>query len=156
MPKIGSRILDAVSNQAKRNFETLQGDLANPSRIPERISKQTADLATEARNVFLETPEGLVGPKYTVEDQGDGYEIRNYEGYTVASTSMSKVGEPYSMDELTKGGAEFNALAAYLFGANDEGKIMDMTTPVSTTSVGEGERSRTRLERTSTAARYAS
>jgi len=137
VPKIGSRILDAVSNQAKRNFETLQGDLANPSRIPERISKQTADLATEARNVFLETPEGLVGPKYTVEDQGDGYEIRNYEGYTVASTSMSKVGEPYSMDELTKGGAGFNALAAYLFGANDEGKIMDMTTPVSTTSVGE-------------------
>lgn len=137
VPKIGSRILDAVSNQAKRNFETLQGDLANPSRIPERISKQTADLATEAKNVFLETPEGLVGPSYTVVSEGDGYEIRDYETYTVASTSMSKVGEPYSMDELTKGGAAFNALAAYIFGANDEARIMDMTTPVSTTSVGE-------------------
>lgn len=137
VPKIGSRILDAVSNQAKKNLETLQGDLANPSRIPERISKQTAELATEARNVFLETPEGLVGPSYTVVSSGVNYEIRDYEGYTVASTSMSKVGEPYSMDDITKGGAAFNALAAYLFGANDEGRVMDMTTPVSTTSVGE-------------------
>mmetsp|Transcript_9958 Transcript_9958/g.12616 ORF Transcript_9958/g.12616 Transcript_9958/m.12616 type:complete len:201 (+) Transcript_9958:38-640(+) len=50
---------------------------------------------------------------------------------------MSKFGEKYSMDDVAKGGAAFNALAAYLFGANDEGKIMEMTTPVATTSVGE-------------------
>lgn len=137
VPKIGSRILDAVSNQAKKQLETFQGDLADPSRIAERISKQTADLATEAKNVFLETPEGLEGPKYKVLSKSEGYEIRDYEGYNVASTSMSKVGETYSMDDITKGGAAFNALAAYLFGANDEGRIMDMTTPVSTTSVGE-------------------
>lgn len=137
VPKIGSRILDALSNQAKKQLETIQGDLADPTRIRERISKQTADLATEAKNVFLETPEGLEGPKYTVVSESDGYEIRHYEGYNVASTSMSKVGEPYSMDDITKGGAAFNALAAYLFGANDEGRIMDMTTPVTTTSVGE-------------------
>jgi len=137
VPKIGSRILDAFSNQARKQIETLQGDLADPSRIPERISKQTADLATEARNVFLETPEGLAGPRYDVVSTGRGYEIRDYEGYRVASTSMSKVGESYSMDDLTKGGAAFNALAAYVFGANDEGRIMDMTIPVTTTSLGE-------------------
>jgi len=137
VPKIGSRILDAFSNQARKQIENLQGDLADPSRIPDRISKQTADLATEARNVFLETPEGLAGPKYSVVSAGRGYEIRDYEGYNVASTSMSKVGESYSMDDLTKGGAAFNALAAYVFGANDEGRIMDMTTPVTTTSLGE-------------------
>lgn len=137
VPKIGSRIFDAVSNQARKQIETLQADLADPTRIPERISKQTADLATEAKNVFLETPEGISGPEYTVVSRGEGYEIRDYEAYRVASTSMSKVGEPYSMDDLTKGGAAFNALAAYLFGANDEGKIMEMTTPVSTTSIGE-------------------
>jgi len=137
VPKIGSRILDAFSNQARKQLETLQADLADPSRIPDRISKQTADLATEARNVFLETPEGLAGPKYTVVSAGRGYEIRDYEGYNVASTSMAKVGESYSMDDLTKGGAAFNALAAYVFGANDEGRIMDMTTPVTTTSLGE-------------------
>jgi len=137
VPKIGSRIFDAFSNQARKQIETLQGDLANPSRIPERISKQTADIATEARNVFLETPEGLAGPKYTLVSSGKGYEIRDYEAYTIASTSMSKVGESYSMDDLTKGGAAFNALAAYVFGANDEGRTMDMTTPVTTTSLGE-------------------
>lgn len=137
VPKIGSRILDAVSNQAKKQFETLQADLADPTRIPERITQQTADLATEAKNVFLETPQGLVGPAYTVVSSSLGYEIRDYEGYSVASTSMSKVGEPFSVDDITKGGAAFNTLAAYLFGANDEGKVMDMTTPVSTTSLGE-------------------
>jgi hypothetical protein len=137
VPKIGSRILDAVTNQAKKQLEILQGDLADPSRIPQRISKQTADLATEAKNVFLETPEGLVGPAYKVVSKGQNYDIRDYEGYCVASSSMAKVGEPYSMDDLAKGGAAFNALAAYLFGANDEGRSMEMTTPVATTSLGE-------------------
>jgi len=137
IPKLGSRIFDAISNQAKQNLELLQGDLANPSRIPERLSKQAADVATEAKNVFLETPEGLEGPAYKVLERGEDYEIREYEAYTVASTSMAKVGEPYSMDDVASGGAAFNALAAYLFGANDEGKSMEMTTPVTTTSLGE-------------------
>jgi len=137
VPKIGSRVFDAFSNQARKQIEALQGDLANPSRIPERISKQTADFATEARNVFLETPEGLAGPQYAVLSAGKDYEIREYEAYCVASTSMSKIGESYSMDDLTKGGAAFNALAAYVFGANDEKRTMDMTTPVTTTSLGE-------------------
>jgi len=137
VPKIGSNIFDAVQNQAKKTIETISEDLANPSNIPNRISKQTATIATEAKNVFLETPEGLVGPKYNVVSSANGYEIRDYEGYKVASTSMSKVGETYSLDDITKSGTAFNTLAAYLFGANDEGKVMDMTTPVSTTSVGE-------------------
>lgn len=137
VPKIGSRIFDAVSNQARKQLEIFQADLADPRRIPERISRQTAEFETEIKNVFLETPEGLVGPTYSVVSKGEGYEIRDYEGYKVASTSMTKVGEPYSIDNIGKGGAAFNALAAYLFGANDEGRVMEMTTPVSTTSVGE-------------------
>lgn len=115
----------------------MQGDLADPTRIPRRLSKQAEEIATEAKNVFLETPEGLEGPKYKVLSKGEGYEIRDYEAYAVASTSMAKVGEPYSMDDLASGGAAFNALAAYLFGANDEGRSMEMTTPVTTTSLGE-------------------
>lgn len=137
VPKLGSRIFDALSNQAKSNLELLQGDLADPSRIPERISKQAAEVATEAKNVFLETPEGLSGPEYKVVSRGEGYEIREYEAYSVASTDMAKVGEPYSVDDLASGGAAFNALAAYLFGANDAGRAMEMTTPVTTTSLGE-------------------
>mmetsp|Transcript_23018 Transcript_23018/g.54575 ORF Transcript_23018/g.54575 Transcript_23018/m.54575 type:complete len:501 (+) Transcript_23018:46-1548(+) len=137
VPKLGSRIFDAISNQARQNLELLQGDLADPSRIPERLSKQASSVAKEAKNVFLETPEGLEGPAYKVLSKSEGYEIREYEAYTVASTSMAKIGEPYSMDDVASGGAGFNALAAYLFGANGEGKSMEMTTPVATTSLGE-------------------
>ena len=91
----------------------------------------------EAKNIFLETPEGLQGPMYTIVAETEGYEIRDYEGYTVASTTMGKVGEPYSMDDVANSGAAFNSLAAYLFGGNSEGKMMSMTTPVTTTLGGE-------------------
>jgi len=70
-------------------------------------------------------------------ESDSNYEVRDYEGYSVASSSMTEEGENYSIDDVTKGGAAFNALAAYLFGANDEAKSMDMTTPVATTSSGE-------------------
>ena len=142
--KVGSRILNALSNQVQRNLELLQGDLANPIRIPQRISRQTEELVTEARNVFSETPVGLEEPPYTVVKKTESYEIRDYEGYSVASTTMGKgvilEGGPERSDtgtNLAETGAAFNTLAAYLFGANKQGKSMDMTTPVTTTSWGE-------------------
>jgi len=139
VPKIGSRVLNALSNQAQKNLEELQEDIraGDPLRGISRFQEQTAEIAAEAKNVFLETPEGLVGPPYRVLSQGEGYEIREYDSYTVASTSMSPVDEPYTMDDLASGGEAFNALAAYLFGANEEKEVMEMTTPVSTTSSGE-------------------
>jgi len=139
VPKIGSRVLNAISNQAQNNLKQLQDDITagDPLRSISRIQEQTADFAAEAKNVFAETPEGLVGPAYRVLSQEEGYEIREYESYSVASTSMSKVDEPYTMDDLASGGEAFNALAAYLFGANEEKEVMEMTTPVTTTSSGE-------------------
>ena len=139
VPKIGSRVFNALQNQAKKNLDNLQDDIkaGDPLRSISRIQEQTAELAQEAKNVFLETPEGLDGPTYRIIAEKDGYEIREYEGYTVASTSMTKVDEPYTMDDLASGGEAFNALAAYLFGANDEREVMEMTTPVTTTSTGE-------------------
>jgi hypothetical protein len=139
VPKIGSRVFNALQSQAKKNLDTLQDDIkaGDPLRGITRIQEQTAELAQEAKNIFSETPEGLAGPSYRIVAQKDGYEIREYEGYTVASTSMTKVDEPYTMDDLASGGEAFNALAAYLFGANDEKEVMEMTTPVTTTSTGE-------------------
>lgn len=137
VPKVGERVLDAVRTNAKKNLEILQGDLADPRRIPERLSKQRADIEAEVRNIFLDTPENLNEPKYKVIEEGVGYEIREYEGYTAAATSMSKAGEQFNLDDITSGGAAFNALAAYLFGANTEEKGMEMTVPVTTTSAGE-------------------
>jgi len=136
VPKIGSRILNALSSQAKKNLEQLEQDIRNPSRIPQRLTQQTEDFAKEAKNVFLETPEGLTGPEYTVVKKGEGYEIRDYVGYQVASTNINK-GDPASMNDVAGSGAAFNALAAYLFGANEESRAMAMTTPVTTTSLGE-------------------
>lgn len=139
VPKIGSRVLNAISSQAQKNLEEFQEDVkaGDPLRSISRIQKQTEEIANEAKNLFAETPEGLVGPAYTVISTGEGYEIREYESYSVASTSMSKVDEPYTMDDLASGGEAFNALAAYLFGANEEKEVMEMTTPVTTTSTGE-------------------
>mmetsp|Transcript_14726 Transcript_14726/g.22145 ORF Transcript_14726/g.22145 Transcript_14726/m.22145 type:complete len:475 (-) Transcript_14726:117-1541(-) len=139
VPKIGSRVLNALSNQAQKSLEEFQDDIkaGDPLRSISRIQEQTAEFQKEAKNVFLETPEGLVGPQYRVVSKHEGYEIREYDGYTVASTSMTKVEEPYTMDDLTSGGEAFNALAAYLFGANDQKEVMEMTTPVTTTSTGE-------------------
>mmetsp|Transcript_19228 Transcript_19228/g.27382 ORF Transcript_19228/g.27382 Transcript_19228/m.27382 type:complete len:472 (+) Transcript_19228:91-1506(+) len=137
VPKIGERIFDALSTQARKKLEQLQQDLANPTRIPDRISKQTSDILMEARNVFRETPEGLVEPKYKLISSSNGYEIREYDGYAAASTSMVKVGEKFSLDDIASGGAAFNAIAAYIFGANEDQRTMKMTTPVTTTSAGE-------------------
>ena len=139
VPKIGSRVLNALSNQAQKNLEEFQDDIkaGDPLRSISRIREQTAEFQKEAKNIFLETPEGLIGPQYRVVSKHEGYEIREYAGYSVASTSMTKVEEPYTMDDLTSGGEAFNALAAYLFGANDQKEVMEMTTPVTTTSTGE-------------------
>jgi hypothetical protein len=139
VPKIGSRVLNAISNQAQKNLKELQDDIraGDPLRSISRIQEQTAELAAEARNVFSEVPEGLVGPTYRVLSSAEGYEIREYDSYTVASTFMAKVDEEYTMDDLASSGEAFNALAAYLFGANDEKEVMEMTTPVTTTSTGE-------------------
>jgi hypothetical protein len=136
-PKIGGSIFDAISTQAKKQLELLQGDLQDPTRIPERLTKQTNYVLTEARNVFLETPVGLAEPEYKVVGKGIDYEIREYEGYKAAVTSMTKIGERFSMEDVTSGGAAFNSIASYLFGANSEKQTMEMTTPVTTTSAGE-------------------
>lgn len=139
VPKIGSRVLDAIGNQAQNNLRNLQEDIqsGDPMRGITRIQKQTEEFQKELKNVVSETPEGLVGPSYRVISSADGYEIREYEGYTVASSSMIKVDEAFTMDDLTSEGEAFNALAAYLFGANDKKEVMEMTTPVTTTSTGE-------------------
>ncbi|CAJ1955183.1 unnamed protein product [Cylindrotheca closterium] len=132
MEKVGSRLLSVVTSQLQKNIEDLQEDLTDPiNRIPQRLSRQAEDFVKEARNVFLEKPEGLQEPSYNVVESRDLYDIRDYESYKVASTQMEE-GE-----DLASTGTAFNSLAAYLFGLNDESRTMAMTTPVTTTSSNE-------------------
>lgn len=130
---IGNRLFSAFSSQIQKNLEDLQEDLTDPiNKIPARLEKQREEVLQEARNVFLEKPEGLEEPSYTVVEESDLYEIRQYDAYSVASTGVMTT----ELDGIAAGSA-FNALASYVFGENDEGKVMEMTTPVTTTSTGE-------------------
>mmetsp|Transcript_2464 Transcript_2464/g.5740 ORF Transcript_2464/g.5740 Transcript_2464/m.5740 type:complete len:500 (-) Transcript_2464:103-1602(-) len=136
---IGTRLFSAVSNQIQKNLEDLQEDLTDPiNKIPARLERQREEVLQEAKNVFLEKPEGLEEPSYTVVESTDLYEIRSYESYSVASTALSSSDDDsiVGLEGLAAGSA-FNALASYIFGGNDQGKVMDMTTPVTTTSTGE-------------------
>lgn len=140
LSKVGGRVFNALQNQFQKNVKTLQGDLADPRRIPQRLSQQTNDLVKEAANVFSETPVGLKEPKYSVVRKTDDYEIRDYAAYKVASTQMDigdSPGDVYRFDNVALTGAAFNSLAAYTFGANRDSRVMEMTTPVTTTLGGE-------------------
>ncbi|KAL3917311.1 MAG: hypothetical protein SGILL_004774 [Bacillariaceae sp.] len=137
LESIGSRLFSVVSNQIEKNLRDLQDDLSDPlTKIPQRLEKQRTEVLQEARNVFLETPEGLKEPPYKVVESCDLYEVRDYEGYSVASTAMATSSDSASMEGVAAGQA-FNVLASYLFGDNEESKEMSMTTPVTTTSSGE-------------------
>lgn len=131
LTKVGSRLFSALQNQMQKNLETLQKDLADPARIPKRLEQQTSDLVKEASNVFSDTPVGLKAPTYTVVTTTDDYEIRDYIGYKVATTSMGNA------FDVAANGAAFNSLAAYIFGANRQQQTLSMTTPVTTTLGGE-------------------
>jgi len=158
---IGTRFFSAVTNQIQKNLVDLQDDLTDPiNKIPKRLEmqrealeKQRDEVLQEARNVFLEKPEGLEEPPYTVVQSSDLYEIRLYEAYTAASTrttsslsssSDSSLSDPEVdansvnvFDDGMAAGSAFNTLASYIFGDNDESKAMSMTTPVTTTSSGD-------------------
>lgn len=92
-------------------------------------------------------PDGLETPKYdVVARRKSGYEIRNYEPYSVCTVEMkssvrandekrAKTDAKVSMPQLS-GASSFGALAGYLFGKNSEETAMKMTTPVLTTNAG--------------------
>jgi hypothetical protein len=138
LEKVGTQLFNALSSNFQQTLQDFQSDLVDPiNRIPQRLSKQqkqAEDILKEARNIFLETPEGLQGPLYTVVESCEPYEIREYPGYMVASTTMEEEAEDLAM---VSSGTAFNTLATYLFGANDQAKPMSMTTPVTTTSSGD-------------------
>ena len=64
------------------------------------------------------TPEGLETPDYKVVQRFKDWEIREYDEFSVCSTTN------------VQGFTGFQTLAGYIFGKNKEEKKMAMTTPV--------------------------
>ena len=64
-------------------------------------------------------------PEFTLIDKNDNIEIRQYDKYVIARTSISKTNS--SLDN-----SMFSVLAGYIFGANNKGQSIPMTTPVIT------------------------
>lgn len=136
--KVTARVLTILQNQFQENVKTFQSDVRDPTRIPARFQQTTTSVLQEAANVFSETPAGLKEPEFTVHLTAADYEIRDYAGYTVATTNMvAGPDDVYSVDNVSQAGQAFQSLAAYVFGANADNKAMDMTTPVQTTMSGE-------------------
>jgi hypothetical protein len=96
--------------------------------------KKQEALKEEALDSFRSTPKGLETPQYKVVAKLDGpislgkpepIEVRAYEEFTVAKTSMETSG--FGSSSGAKG---FNTLASYLFGKNEANQEMAMTMPV--------------------------
>ena len=64
-------------------------------------------------------------PNFTVISKYDNIEIRQYDKYVIAKTSIPKKNP--SLDDNM-----FSVLAGYIFGGNNQGKSIPMTTPVIT------------------------
>lgn len=124
---------DAVSKGKKKN---------RPIYKIEKAAKNDMKNSISFKDIESRLPPGLESPKYEVivrrPNVKGGYEIREYEPFSVCSVPMKK---PRPDGENTDqklqnpqlaGASSFGALAGYLFGKNEEQKAMKMTTPVFT------------------------
>lgn len=66
----------------------------------------------------------LESPRYSVLDKRGGYEIRKYDSYIIAETTVK--------DSSNSSGNAFRELGGYIFGANTIDQEISMTVPVAT------------------------
>ena len=72
---------------------------------------------------------GLESPTYSVIKERAGYELRKYDPYIVAETTVAG-------NLSTAAGRAFNELGGYIFGNNVDNQSISMTTPVTTEQKG--------------------
>jgi len=98
------------------------------------------DVVATSTQAILQAAPALETPEYVVLKRTAKYEIRRYDEFLVAETSMGSRASP-------TGGSGFNTLADYIFGRNEGGVKMEMTTPVFTRAGDEGGRMSFVIER---------
>jgi hypothetical protein len=117
------RIFQSVTTQLQHSFETMASDLADPmARIPARIRHQTEAVAS---TVLTGTPVDLTEPPHRVIMASNDYEVREYDEYNVACTTMD--------DSVA---VAYQRLAAYISGANADHKVIP-DVPVSMRTSGQ-------------------
>ena len=78
---------------------------------------------------FAKTPENLKTPKYVTLRRYRDFEVREYEKFFVAETTVNSNTGSAKMED-SEAGQAFNRLAGYIFGKNEQNEKMEMTTPV--------------------------
>ena len=139
---------EVKNRRARRSlFILLQSMASNPeSDVSSMLAFAKKDLKVEtlsAEEMLKRTPD-LETPKYEVLASKKGFEVRRYEKFSVCSVTMNEIKSSGSDEESASklsnpqlsGATSFGALAGYLFGKNEDGMAMKMTTPV--LSEGEG------------------
>ena len=92
--------------------------------------------------MLARTPDGLETPRYKVISSAAAWEVREYEEFSVCSTAIDRPVEggdaPQIQQPSLPAAGGFQALAGYIFGRNEEGEKMAMTTPVLSQRSAEG------------------
>jgi len=141
----------ATSSDADEGLDDQEGDALSPSKGGSRIAIRNIERAARKdmkntatyRDMSSRVPPGLETPRFTVIVQRKGYDVRDYDAFSICSVPVAKprpdsatTDQPISNPQLS-GASSFGALAGYLFGKNDESTSMKMTTPVLMEGAGE-------------------
>lgn len=130
-PALAQKVISQSSPEnIKKRTDKLTTFAKDLTQDPSLLQSTVDDLRKEVKNIFKSTPDGLATPAYIVLKKTSVYEIRQYNGYSVASTKLDVDGSTDESDMLVTGNS-FNKLAAYILdGDNEESKSLSMTTPV--------------------------
>jgi len=144
-PRELAKSLQTSPNQvnATELVNELRAEFAELQRHPEEIQKRLMSYVEESKNVFRRTPVGLEMPRYKVASKAREYEVREYEPYSIITTPTRKQAvSPEDPAVTTTANAKaFNTLASYLFGKNEDSKVMAMTAPVEMIADEQGSKS---------------
>lgn len=144
--RLSSQVIEDVLPEAANEAQQLLGD---PARISETFQRAVATaqdasrvssalladperalslLQQEAMNAVSRSPVGVETPPFTLLSRKAGYEVRRYDSYGVAAISI-EASRAIGLEGTVRG---FGALSAYLFGANADGAMLELTAPLRT------------------------
>ena len=131
-----------------RNMSENRDGFTGISDMLAMAKRDSKDANFSSEEMLKRTPD-LETPKYEVlSSKKGGFEIRRYEQFAVCSVVMNELKKSGSDNESTEklsnpqlsGANFFGVLAGYLFGKNQEGEAMKMTTPVITEGEGDSRK----------------